>query len=226
VWHYERGADERSVGPWRLADSLNMQSVPQPGDRTLVRASRIAAGWAFWYGLYRWYYAAGGTIGMLGTPVSEQQFRLINAIAGALLLVWSVLPLMLLSAWRSRRARPVLLALCWVVAVGCVSHALIGVVQRVSSLTGTLTISYPFWLSIDRRQADLQALFFNEPWFLIEGLLWACPSSLFFDARPRDERPESSCWAAPRTRPPRPSGATDQHPEQFFGIGGHERQAH
>ena len=110
---------------------------------------------------------------MLGTPVSEQQFRLINAIAGALLLVWSVLPLMLLSAWRSRRARPVLLALCWVVAVGCVSHALIGVVQRVSSLTGTLTISYPFWLSIDRRQADLQALFFNEPWFLIEGLLWA-----------------------------------------------------
>ena len=110
---------------------------------------------------------------MLGTPVSEQQFRMINAIAGALLLVWSVLPLMLLSAWRSRRARPVLLALCWVVAVGCVSHALIGVVQRVSSLTGTLTISYPFWLSIDRRQADLQALFFNEPWFLIEGLLWA-----------------------------------------------------
>jgi hypothetical protein len=27
-------------------------------------------------------------------------------------------------------------------------------------------------LSNDRRQADLQALFFNEPWFLIEGLLW------------------------------------------------------
>src|SRR5215213_9368520 len=150
-----------------------MQSVPRPGERTLVRASRIATGWAFWYGLYRWYYAAGGTIGMLGTPISKQQFRLINAIAGALLLVWSVLPLMLLSAWRSRHARPVLLALCWVVAVGCVSHALIGVVQRVSSLTGALTIAYPFLLSIDRRQADLQALFFNEPWFLVEGLLWA-----------------------------------------------------
>ena len=110
---------------------------------------------------------------MLGTPVSEQQFRLINAIAGALLLVWSVLPLALLSVWRSRHAHPILLALCWLVAVGCVSHALIGIVQRVSSLTGELTISYPFWLSIDRRRADLQALFFNEPWFLIEGLLWA-----------------------------------------------------
>ena len=36
-----------------------------------------------------------------------------------------------------------------------------------------LTIEYPFWLSIDRRMADLQALFFNEPWFLVQGLLWA-----------------------------------------------------
>ncbi len=53
------------------------------------------------------------------------------------------------------------------------SHALVGVVQRVLSLTGMLTISYPFWRTIDRRQADLQDLFFNEPWFLIEGLLWA-----------------------------------------------------
>ena len=30
----------------------------------------------------------------------------------------------------------------------------------------------PYWKSIDRRAADLQDLFFNEPWFLVEGLLW------------------------------------------------------
>jgi hypothetical protein len=29
-----------------------------------------------------------------------------------------------------------------------------------------------FWLSFDRRAADLQDLLLNEPWFLVEGLLW------------------------------------------------------
>ena len=45
--------------------------------------------------------------------------------------------------------------------------------MRVASLAGALSIDYPFWATIDRRHADLQALFFNEPWFLIEGVLWA-----------------------------------------------------
>jgi hypothetical protein len=150
-----------------------MNSVLQPSESFLILVSRIAAGWAFGYGLYRWYYAVGGTLGMLGTPLSQQQWRLINAIAGVLLFVAALLPIALLNRWRNRRARPILLALCWVVAVSCVSHSLIGIVQRVSSLTGALTINYPFWHAIDRREADLQALFFNEPWFLIEGLLWS-----------------------------------------------------
>jgi hypothetical protein len=109
---------------------------------------------------------------MLGTPVSVEQFRRINAVAGVLLFGAALLPIVSVNAWRSR-ARPLLLALSWIIAVGCVSHALIGIVQRIASLTGALTISYPFWQAIDRRDADLQALFFNEPWFLIEGLLWA-----------------------------------------------------
>jgi hypothetical protein len=50
---------------------------------------------------------------------------------------------------------------------------LIDVVQHVASLSGALTIDYPFWRSIDRKTADLQVIFFNEPWFLVEGLLWA-----------------------------------------------------
>ena len=110
---------------------------------------------------------------MLGTPVSFEQFRWINAVAGVMLFVAAVLPVMLVNGWDSRRARPLLLVLCWFIAVLCASHALIGIVQRIASLSGALTISYPFWRRIDRREADLQALFFNEPWFLIEGLLWA-----------------------------------------------------
>jgi hypothetical protein len=101
-------------------------------------------------------------------------WRRINGVAAVLLLAAAALPILLLRIWRYRRARPTLLVLCWVIAVASASHALIGIVQRVSSLAGALVISYPpFWLSIDRRLADLQALVFNEPWFLIEGLLWA-----------------------------------------------------
>ena len=141
--------------------------------RTPVRASRLAAVWSLGYGLYRSYYALGGTIGMLGTPVSLAQWRWINAIGAAMVSITAVLAIILVNAWAYRRARPFLLVLCWIITVACVSHALIDIVQRIASLSGALTISYPFWHTIDRRAADLQDLFFNEPWFLIEGLLWA-----------------------------------------------------
>jgi hypothetical protein len=144
----------------------------RPAAARPTRASYLAAGWALLYALYRGYYAVGGTFGMFGTPVSEQQWRLINAVGAAILLVAAVLPIALLNAWGRRGARPILLALCWIVTVGCVMHATIDATQRVLSLMGRLTIDLPFWLSIDRRRSDLQDLLFNEPWFLVEGLLW------------------------------------------------------
>jgi hypothetical protein len=109
---------------------------------------------------------------MFGTPASQHQWLLINTVAAVLLLCAALLPIALLKAWHRVNSRPALLTVCWIVAVGCVSHALIGILQRIASLSGALSISYPFWSSIDRRVADLQALFFNEPWFLVEGLLW------------------------------------------------------
>jgi hypothetical protein len=110
---------------------------------------------------------------MHGTPVSLDQWRRINAIAAVMLFITAVLAIVLVNAWRNHRARPFLLVLCWIITVACVSHALIDIVQRIASLRGALTIPYPFWQTIDRRTTDLQVLFFNEPWFLIEGLLWA-----------------------------------------------------
>jgi len=148
-------------------------SVRSNGSLTLLRASRLSAIWALGYGIYRSYYALGGTIGMLGTPVSHADWIRINAVAGGLLFAAALLPFLFLHAWGHRRARPWLLAVSWIIAVACVTHALIGIPQRIASLAGPLTIEYPFWQTIDRRMADLQALFFNEPWFLIEGLLWA-----------------------------------------------------
>ncbi|HLS47893.1 MAG TPA: hypothetical protein VK012_05195, partial [Gemmatimonadales bacterium] len=62
---------------------------------------------------------------MPGTPVSHDQWIRINAIAGGLLLAAALVPLLLTPVLTDRRARPVLLVICWVVAVGCASHALI-----------------------------------------------------------------------------------------------------
>lgn len=138
-----------------------------------IRASLLAAAWALLYALYRGYYALGGTFGMFGVPVSESQWRLINAIGAGILLVAAAAPIVLLPLWRRPRLRPVLLALCWVVVVGCIMHALVNGIQRVLSLAGILTIDLPFWQSIDRRESDLQDLLFNEPWFFVEGMLWA-----------------------------------------------------
>jgi hypothetical protein len=51
-----------------------------------------ACGWALLYAAYRSYYALGGTVGMFGTPVSMSQWRLINAVGAAIILVLAVLP--------------------------------------------------------------------------------------------------------------------------------------
>jgi hypothetical protein len=70
------------------------------------------------------------------------------------------------------RARPILLGLCWVLAVGFTMHALIDDIQRVLSLAGVLHLDYPLFTTVNRRVADLQDLLFNETWFLVEGVLW------------------------------------------------------
>jgi len=156
----------------RWPDAFASEALPV-NDPGLFRVSRYTAIWTLGYGLYRSYYAVGGTLGMPGIPVSIAEWRRINTIGAAMLLATAVLPVVVVTAWGNRRARPFLLVLSWVVTVGCVSHALIDIIQRIASLSGALTIPYPFWRTIDRRTADLQDLFFNEPWFLIEGLLWA-----------------------------------------------------
>lgn len=149
------------------------------GERETTRAltwiSYVTALWGLCYAAYRAYYAAGGTWLLPGTiePGSVGQFRLINGAAVVVLLVAAGLPLAMLPLWRRGVLRRTLLVLCWLVAVGCCMHALIDMTQRVLSLTGHLRVTYPaMWQSVDRRSADLQDLFGNEPWFLIEGLLF------------------------------------------------------
>jgi hypothetical protein len=136
------------------------------------RAAVAVAVWSFSYASYRAYYAAGGQFGLFGEPVSPAQFRAINAIGAGIIFVAGVLPLIGLRVHAVRRALPVI---CWIAAVGCCMHALVDGTLRVFSLTGVHPTVLPasVWRSFDRRAADLQDLLLNEPWFLIEGLLWA-----------------------------------------------------
>lgn len=112
---------------------------------------------------------------MFGVPGSETTWRLINGVGAVMLLGASVLPLVALKLWRRRGWRSLLLAVAWVIAVGCVMHGLIDDVTRVLSLLGVVEVPYPpgFWEHLDTRAADLQDLVFNETWFIVEGLLWA-----------------------------------------------------
>ena len=127
--------------------------------------------WTLPYACYRAYYAAGGEFGMIGQPVSTAQIRAINAVGAAIIGVAAILPLLAMRVRVLRRALPVL---GWIAAVGCCMHALVDWTLRVLSLTGVYPTQLPasVWRSFDRRAADLQDLFLNEPWFFVEGLLW------------------------------------------------------
>jgi hypothetical protein len=149
-----------------------MVTLVRRDQRPLTLVSIAAAVWGLCYALYRSYYALGGTLWLPGTLADATQFRRSNAAAVVILTVAAVLPVAVLPLWRRPRARVVLLGVCWLVAVGCSMHALIDIIQRVLNLAGLLRIESPatVWASIDHRTADLQDLFFNEPWFLLEGL--------------------------------------------------------
>lgn len=155
-------------------------STPDGAARTAAarRLAWLLALWAFAYAGYRAYYAAGGTVGMFGEPVSDVEFRAINAVGAAILLVAAILPPVAVRVPRLRRALP---ALGWLVAVGCCTHALVNITLRILSLTGAHPTVLPadVWRWYDRQASDLQDLLLNEPWFLAEGLLWAALALLY-----------------------------------------------
>ncbi len=145
----------------------------------LTRVSLLISVFAVGYGLYRGYYALGGTAGMFGEPSSRSQWRLINGLGAIAILVAAGVPLAALVLSRWRYVRMGLIVLFSLAAVGLAMHALIDELQRALSLTGLATrwqmtlpaSSTAGWVWKDQRTADLQDALLNEPWFLLEGLL-------------------------------------------------------
>lgn len=150
------------------ATAVAEQSATYRAQRAIATALAV---WGLGYACYRAYYAAGGEIGMIGQPMSDAQFRAVNAGGAGIVLLGALLPLALVRATSLRPAAP---ALAWIVGVGCCMHAFVDGTLRLLSLTGVHLTQLPaeLWQSFDRRTADLQDLLLNEPWFLVEGMLW------------------------------------------------------
>lgn len=150
------------------------RTTESPSSWTRRLAVALAV-WAAWYAAYRFYYAFGGQVGIVGRPAARAHFRHNNLVGGIIILLAAAFPMIALWTWRHRAVRRLVKLIGWVAAVGCCMHALTLEILRVLSLTGVRATHYPpgLWLSIDRHRADLQDALFNEPWFFIEGCLWA-----------------------------------------------------
>jgi hypothetical protein len=151
------------------SDTAMREHVDAGRRKRIVAAALVV--WALGYAAYRAYYAAGGQLGMIGRPMSDGQFRAVNAVGAGIVLLGAVLPLLLVRVTSLRPAAPIL---GWIIGVGCCMHACVDVALRLVSLAGLHPTQLPpqFWQSFDRRASDLQDLLLNEPWFLVEGLLW------------------------------------------------------
>ena len=151
------------------ANVVAEQSATYRAQRAIATALAV---WGLGYACYRAYYAAGGEIGMIGQPMSDAQFRAVNAVGAGIVLLGALLPLALIRRASLRPAAAPTLA--WIAAVGCCMHAFVDGTLRLLSLTGVHLTQLPadLWQSFDRQASDLQDLLLNEPWFLVEGLLW------------------------------------------------------
>ena len=144
--------------------------------RPVTVLSFVACGLGLLYASYRGYYALGGTAGMFGVPESQAQWAFLNGFAASVLLVAAAVPIVALPLWNRRVARPILLTLFTVAAVGLVMHGLVDETQRILHLAGLaerfhIQIRVVGFRSTDMRVSDLQDILLNEPWFLAEGVV-------------------------------------------------------
>lgn len=164
-----------------------VQAAESASPRRVRHVAVALTVWALAYAAYRGYYALGGQAGMIGIPASPAQFRAVNGLGAAVLVGAAAIPLLVQWNVRRRWVARLVPVISWVAAVGCCMHALVLVVLRVLSLAGVHATQYPpgFWLTIHARTADLQDLLLNEPWFLVEGVLWAVLGAAFLPAGAR-----------------------------------------
>lgn len=138
----------------------------------------IATALSVWSGLYvvpHVYWAVGGDAGFSAlkpSATAHPDWQAINAVASVILLVPVAIGLLLPRSSSHRRTRTLLLAACLAGASIAASHGIYGVVYRFLNLTGAVDIDGQQFTPAEHTWV-IWDLYFFEPWFLIEGVLFA-----------------------------------------------------
>ncbi len=148
--------------------------------KTQLTTSQRLAGYAvfIWSIVYMFphlYWALGGTLGLsiLKPSISEiPQWELINWIASAILTAAGLLGIVLIYFWNSKLLKGLLLTITWAGCSVAASHGIYGIIHRLLQIAGIIEVeSGPF--NVGEHAYVLWDLLLFEPWFLIEGILFA-----------------------------------------------------
>ena len=121
------------------------------------------------------YWAVGGEFGFSAlkpSATAQDGWQAVNAAASLILLLPVGIGLVLLRAPSHRLVRAVLLAACLGGASIAVSHGVYGIVYRVLNIVGVVDVDGRGFTTAQHPWV-LWDLFVFEPWFLIEGVLFA-----------------------------------------------------
>ena len=155
-------------------------TIPEPVACASSRRSVTLAGWslAVWsiaYVLPHLYWGLGGETGLSAVRPSASampEWEDINLVASLVLTIPAAIGIGLIRFAGERRvARPLLIA-SWLGVAIAAGHGLFGIVYRTLHVAGVTDIDGRSF-ELDRHGWVLWDLLVFEPWFLIEGILFA-----------------------------------------------------
>jgi hypothetical protein len=163
--------------PQGTAARLPMAEAPptsQRTDRTLVVFATMLSVWSVGYLVPHLYWALGGTIGLSAVKPSASalpEWRAINGAASGVL----ALPALVAAALVRARRGAVKTGLLLITLAGsaiAASHGVYGIVYRSLIIAGAIDVDGRSF-DASRHGWVIWDLLVFEPWFLIEGLLFA-----------------------------------------------------
>lgn len=166
-------ADEPLPGRERSEDGRDRPSR-SPRDRLWLFATALSA-WSLLYVVPHLYWAVGGELGFSAlkpSATAQDGWQAINAAASLILLLPVAIGLALPRAQSRRLARALLLAACLGGASIAVSHGVFGMVYRALIIVGVVEVDGRGFTAAEHPWV-LWDLFVFEPWFLVEGVLFA-----------------------------------------------------
>lgn len=162
------------IRPAAVNDRHEVPSRSSP-NRPLRLSATAPCLWSGLYVLPHLYWALGGEVGFSAlkpSATAHAQWEAINWAASVVLVLPVLIGVGLIRFRGQRVVRPVLLAATFAGASIAASHGLYGIVYRILNLVGVVDIDGEAFAMSEHPWVLWDLLVF-EPWFLVEGLLFA-----------------------------------------------------